>query len=106
MVNIVIGTLCILLALIIIGMKGDDPDDSRFVIFNLIIGVINLFIGCIGIICFNTTYIITINKNDGTSIEVETQNYDIDDGYVKIEQDDSNIYIYNVKDVTVKKKDK
>ena len=54
----------------------------------------------------NQLYMITVNRNDGTSIEVETKNYNVEDTYIKIKQNDSYIYIYDVKDVKVTEKDK
>ena len=85
---------------------SNDKRDVSFGITNLILGCLNIGIGIITVFCLDATYIVTINRMDGTSIEVETQNYDIDNEYVKIKQDNSNIYIYDVKDVKVIKKDK
>jgi len=107
MVNIIIGIACIVVAMVL--LIPSDKLDKRHAflgIIDLIIGSINLGIGIISVFCLNATYIVTINRMDGTSIEVETQNYNIDDGYVEVKQDNSNIYIYDVKDITVIKKDK
>ena len=106
MFNIIIGIACIVVAIIIVSLTTPDKKDILFGIMNLVLGCLNLGIGIITIFCLHATYIVTINRMDGTSIEVETQNYDISDEYIKVKQDDSYIYIYNVKDVTITKKDK
>ena len=101
--NIIIGLLCVLLAIILIAVKDHD---TYLIVFNFVVGIINIGLGCFGLLYFNNNYIITINQKDGTSIEVKTESYDIEDTYIKIKQDDSYIYIYDVKDVKITEKDK
>ena len=107
MINIIIGIGCLIIAILtILNVILHERDDLFFGIVSLVMGCLNLGIGIITVFGLHTTYIVTINRMDGTSIEVEAQDYDIDDTYVKVKQDNSNVYIYNVKDVTITKKDK
>ena len=104
MFNIIIGALCISVAIFLMATSS-EKEDAKFILFSTIIGVINLSMGAF--LCLNKdTYIVTVNQKDGTSIEVEAKEYDISDGYIKIRQDDEVLYIYEVKDVKVTKKDK
>ena len=52
------------------------------------------------------TYIVTITQKDGTAIEFKTKDYDVEDTYIKLKQDDGYLYIYEIKDVKVEKEDK
>lgn len=105
MENLIIGITCIVVAIILFSTKDED-DNNPFILLNLMTGFLNIGIGIVGLIFLHDTYIVTINRMDGTSIEVETQNYDISDEYIKVKQDDGDLYIYEVKDVKVTKKDK
>lgn len=105
MFNIIIGIGCLIMAIVLFTML-DKKDGLLLGIVNLVMGCLNLGIGIIIVFNLHAAYIVTINRMDGTSIEVEAQDYDIDDRYVKIKQDNSNVYIYDVKDVTITKKDK
>ena len=101
--NIIIGLLCVLLAIILIAVKDHD---TYSIVFNFVIGIINIGLGCFGLLYFNNNYIITINQKDGTSIEVKTESYDIEDAYIKIKQDDEYVYFYEIKNITITKEDK
>ena len=84
---------------------SSDKEDVKFILFSTIIGVINLSIGLF--LCLDKdTYIVTITQKDGTAIEFKTKDYDIEDTYIKVKQDDGYLYIYEIKDIKVEKEDK
>ena len=102
MFNIIVGCFCILVAIFLI--HTDLDKNAKLILFNTVIGAINLSMGIF--LCLDkNTYIVTVNQKDGTSIEVEAKGYDISDGYIKIRQDDEVLYIYEVKDVKVAQKE-
>lgn len=103
MFNIIIGCLCILVAIFFI--HTDLDKNAKFILFSAIIGAINLSMGIF--LCLDKdTYIITITQKDGTAIEFKTKDYNIKDTYIKVKQDDGYLYIYEIKDVKVEKEDK
>ena len=103
MFNIIVGCFCILVAIFLI--HTDLDKNAKFILFNTVIGAINLAMGIF--LCLDKdTYIVTVNQKDGTVIEFKTKDYDVEDTYIKVKQDDGYLYIYEIKDVTVEKKDK
>lgn len=80
-------------------------EDAKFILFNIIMSVINLGLGLF-LISNKDTYIVTIIQKDGTAIEVKTKAYDVEDTFIKIKQDNGYIYVYEIKDVKVEKEDK
>ena len=84
---------------------SSDKEDTKFILFSTIIGVINLSLGFF-LYFDKDTYIVTITQKDGTAIEVKTKDYDVEDTYIKIKQDNGYIYVYEIKDVKVEKEDK
>ena len=103
MFNIIVGCFCILVAIFFINIDLDK--NAKFILFTTIMGAINLSIGVF--LCLDKdTYIVTITQKDGTAIEFKTKDYDIEDTYIKVKQDDGYLYIYEIKDVKVKKEDK
>lgn len=104
MFNIVIGCFCILVAIFLL-LNSEKEENVKFILFSIIAGVINLGMGFF--VYFNKgAYIVTITQKDGTSIEVEAKDYDVEDTYIKIKQDNGYMYVYEIKDVKVEKGDK
>ena len=89
MFNIIIGALCISVAIFLM-YTSSDKEDTKFILFNTIIGVINLSLGFF-LYFDKDTYIVTITQKDGTAIEVKTKDYDVEDTYIKIKQDNTEI---------------
>ena len=104
MFNIIVGCFCILVAIFLM-YTSSDKEDTKFILFSTIIGVINLSLGFF-LYFDKDTYIVTITQKDGTAIEVKTKDYDVEDTYIKIKQDNGYIYVYEIKDVKVEKEDK
>lgn len=104
MFSIVVGCFCILIAIFLL-LNSEKEENIKFILFSIITGIINLGMGFF--VCFNKdTYTVTITQKDGTAIEVKTKDYDVEDTYIKIRQDNGYMYIYEIKDVKVEKGDK
>ena len=103
MFNIIVGCFCILVAIFLI--HTDLDKNAKFILFDTVIGAINLSMGLFLCLDKDNTYIVTITQKDGTAIEFKTKDYDVEDTYIKVKQDDGYLYIYEIKDIKVVQKE-